>query len=41
VVRFVPPLVMTKAEADQLVNGVVPLIREFLMRPAPAAAAPA
>lgn len=41
VVRFVPPLTMTKAEADHLVNGVVPLIREFLMKPAPAPAAPA
>ncbi|MBM3341680.1 MAG: aspartate aminotransferase family protein [Betaproteobacteria bacterium] len=39
VVRFAPPLVMNKAEADQLVNGVVPLIREFLMKPAPEAAA--
>lgn len=35
VVRFAPPLVMSKPEADQLVNGVVPLIREFLMKPAP------
>ena len=38
VVRFAPPLIMTKDEADTLVNGVVPLIREFLQKPAPAAA---
>ena len=41
VVRFAPPLVMTKAEADQLVDGVVPMIREFLMKPVPAEAAKA
>ena len=38
VVRLAPPLVMNKAEADSLVNGVVPLIREFLLKPAPEAA---
>ena len=38
VVRFAPPLIMNKDEADTLVNGVVPLIREFLQKPAPAAA---
>ena len=38
-VRFAPPLVMSKTEADQLVDGVVPLIREFLMKPVPATAA--
>ena len=41
VVRFVPPLIMTRDEADTLVNGVAPLIRQFLMQPAPAAVAPA
>jgi acetylornithine/N-succinyldiaminopimelate aminotransferase len=30
VVRLVPPLVMKEAEAQQLVDGVVPLIKEFL-----------
>jgi acetylornithine/N-succinyldiaminopimelate aminotransferase len=38
VVRFAPPLVMNKGEADTLVNSMVPLIREFLQKPAPAAA---
>ena len=38
VVRLVPPLVISRAEADQLVNELVPLMREFLMKPAPAAA---
>ena len=38
VVRFAPPLTMNKGEADTLVNGVVPLIREFLLKPAPAPA---
>lgn len=41
VVRFAPPLVMNKDEADTLVNGVVPLIREFLQKPASATAIPA
>ena len=39
VVRLAPPLIMSKAEADIMVNGVVPLIREFLLKPAPEAAA--
>lgn len=38
VVRLVPPLVMSRAEADQLVSGLAPLIRSFLMKAAPAAA---
>jgi acetylornithine/N-succinyldiaminopimelate aminotransferase len=37
VVRLVPPLTMTRAEAQQLIDGVVPLIRAFLARPAAAA----
>ncbi len=39
VVRLAPPLIMSKEEADIMVNGVVPLIREFLLKPAPEAAA--
>jgi 4-aminobutyrate aminotransferase-like enzyme len=38
VVRLVPPLIISRAEADQLVNELTPLIRAFLMKPAPAAA---
>ena len=38
VVRLVPPLVISRTEADQLVNELAPLIRSFLMKPAPAAA---
>jgi acetylornithine/N-succinyldiaminopimelate aminotransferase len=38
VVRLVPPLIISRAEADQLVNGLAPLIRSFLMKAAPAAA---
>jgi acetylornithine/N-succinyldiaminopimelate aminotransferase len=38
VVRLVPPLIISRAEADQLVNEVAPLIRTFLMKPAAAAA---
>jgi acetylornithine aminotransferase len=38
VVRLAPPLIMNTAEADRLVNGVVPLIREFLLKPAAEAA---
>lgn len=38
VVRLVPPLVMSRAEADQLVGQLVPMIRSFLMKAAPAAA---
>jgi acetylornithine aminotransferase len=38
VVRLVPPLVMSRAEADQLVDQLAPMIRSFLMKAAPAAA---
>ncbi len=38
VVRLVPPLIISRAEADQLVNELTPLIRSFLMKPVPAAA---
>jgi acetylornithine/N-succinyldiaminopimelate aminotransferase len=38
VVRLVPPLIISRAEADQLVNELTPLIRSFLMKPAAAAA---
>lgn len=38
VVRLVPPLVMSRAEADQLVEQLAPMIRSFLMKAAPAAA---
>ncbi len=38
VVRLVPPLIISRSEADQLVNELAPLIRDFLMRPATAAA---
>jgi acetylornithine/N-succinyldiaminopimelate aminotransferase len=38
VVRLVPPLIMTREEAQQLIDGVAPLIRAFLARPAAAAA---
>jgi len=38
VVRLVPPLVISKAEADQLVGELAPMIRSFLMKAAPAAA---
>ena len=38
VVRLVPPLIISRAEADQLVNELTPLIRTFLMKPAPVAA---
>ncbi len=38
VLRLVPPLIISRAEADQLVNELTPLIRAFLMKPAPAAA---
>jgi len=34
VVRLVPPLVMSSAEAAQLVAGLAPLVRNFLGRPA-------
>ena len=38
VVRLVPPLILSRAEADQLVTELAPLIRSFLMKSAPAAA---
>ena len=38
VVRLVPPLIISRSEADQLVNELAPLIRSFLMKPATAAA---
>jgi acetylornithine aminotransferase len=38
VVRLVPPLVMSRGEADQLVGQLAPMIRSFLMKAAPAAA---
>jgi len=38
VIRLVPPLVMSRAEADQLVDQLAPMIRSFLMKAAPAAA---
>ena len=38
VVRLVPPLVISRTEADQLVNELAPIMRSFLMKSAPAAA---
>lgn len=38
VVRLVPPLIISRAEADQLVAELAPMIRSFLMTPASAAA---
>lgn len=38
VVRLVPPLIISRAEADQLVAEVAPIIRAFLLKPASAAA---
>ena len=38
VIRLVPPLVMSAAEADQLTSELAPMIRSFLMKAAPAAA---
>jgi len=38
VVRLVPPLVMSAAEADELTGALAPMIRSFLMKTAPAAA---
>jgi acetylornithine/N-succinyldiaminopimelate aminotransferase len=34
VVRLVPPLILSEAEADQIVNILVPLIQQFLLEPA-------
>jgi acetylornithine aminotransferase len=38
VVRLVPPLILSEAEAAQIVALLVPLIKAFLAQPAPAAA---
>jgi acetylornithine/N-succinyldiaminopimelate aminotransferase len=38
VVRLVPPLIISRTEADQLVNELAPIIRSFLMKSATAAA---
>jgi acetylornithine aminotransferase len=38
VVRLVPPLVISRTEADQLVGELAPMIRSFLMKATPAAA---
>jgi len=38
VVRLLPPLVMSEAEARQVLSILVPLVREFLARPAAVAA---
>jgi len=38
VLRLVPPLVISRTEADQLVNELAPIVRSFLMKSAPAAA---
>jgi len=38
VVRLVPPLVMSAAEADELTGALAPMIRSFLIKTAPAAA---
>ena len=40
VIRLVPPLVMTSAEADEVVAILAPLVREFLAEPASADSAP-
>ena len=39
VIRLLPPLVMSEAEAHQVLSILVPLVREFLARPAAAVAA--
>jgi acetylornithine/N-succinyldiaminopimelate aminotransferase len=39
VIRLLPPLVMSETEARQVLAILVPLVREFLARPAPAVAA--
>ena len=38
VVRLVPPLIISRVEADQLVGELAPMIRSFLMKATPAAA---
>ena len=37
VIRLLPPLVITRAEADQIVERLAPLITAFLAAPAKAA----
>ncbi len=39
VIRLLPPLVMTQAEAELLLDGLVPLVADFLATPAAAVAA--
>jgi acetylornithine aminotransferase len=39
VVRLLPPLVMSEAEARQVLSILIPLMREFLARPAATVAA--
>jgi|SRR6267142_1995469 len=39
IIRLLPPLVMNEAEARQVLDILVPLVRGFLARPAPAIAA--
>jgi acetylornithine aminotransferase len=41
VIRLLPPLVMTQVEAQQLVDGLVPLVADFLSTPVAAPGAPA
>jgi acetylornithine aminotransferase len=36
VIRLVPPLILTAAEADQIVNILAPIVRQFLSEPAAA-----
>jgi acetylornithine aminotransferase len=36
VIRLVPPLILTKGEADEIVALLVPLVKEFLAEPIPA-----
>ena len=36
VIRLVPPLILTEAEADQIVNILAPIVRQFLSEPAAA-----
>ena len=35
VIRLLPPLILSAAEADELVGILVPLVREFLAAPRP------
>jgi acetylornithine/N-succinyldiaminopimelate aminotransferase len=36
VIRLVPPLILTTAEADEIVAILAPLVKAFLAEPAPA-----